>query len=123
MSGDYLLHYEEFGYAVIRGVFDPLGRRIAVVMSDGGPSEIFEDHSGVLVDPFDADDIARGLLDALTHQGTLACKARALVLRKYTWQQTANGYLEAIEDIPRPDNNLMNPDACDLIRSYLESLS
>ncbi len=112
--------YEPFGLAPIEAAACGLA---CVATQNGGPSEIFEDQSGILVDPFDADDIARGLLDALTHQRALACKARGLVLRKYTWQQTANGYLEAIEDVPRPDNNLMNPDACDLIRSYLESTS
>lgn len=112
--------YEPFGLAPIEAAACGLA---CVATQNGGPSEIFADRTGVLVDPFDADDIARGLLDALTHQRALADKARELVLRKYTWQQTASGYLQAIEDIPRPDNNLMNPDACDLIRSYLESLS
>jgi len=110
--------YEPFGLAPIEAAACGLA---CVATRNGGPSEIFEDHSGVLVDPFDADDIARGLLDALSRQQRLAKKARERVLKTYTWQQTASGYLRAIADIPRPDNNLLNPDASELIHGYLES--
>lgn len=109
--------YEPFGLAPIEASACGLA---CVATMNGGPSEIFEDDSGVLVDPFDTDNIARGLLDALDRQQTLVKTARRRVLKKYTWEQTANGYMEAIADIPRPDNNLMKPDASDLIRSYLE---
>jgi sucrose-phosphate synthase len=112
--------YEPFGLAPIEAAACGLA---CVATRNGGPSEIFEDGSGVLVDPFDADDIACGLLDALGRQQELADNARRRVLKTYTWQQTARGYLAAIEDLPRPDNDLMNPDAGDLIRSYLESRS
>jgi sucrose-phosphate synthase len=109
--------YEPFGLAPIEAAACGLA---CAATKNGGPSEIFEDGSGVLVDPFDADDIAAGLLDALERQKELATSGRKLVLRKYTWQQTASGYLEAIQDVPRPDNDLMHPDAGCLIEQYLE---
>jgi sucrose-phosphate synthase len=112
--------YEPFGLAPIEAAACGLA---CVATRNGGPSEIFEDGSGVLVDPFDADDIARGLLDALGRYQALVDKARRRVLKTYTWQQTASGYLAAIEDVARPDNDLMNPDAGDRIRRYLESQS
>ncbi|TFH47554.1 MAG: glycosyltransferase, partial [Lysobacterales bacterium] len=110
--------YEPFGLAPIEAAACGLA---CVATQNGGPSEIFEDQSGVLVDPFDPEDIARGLIDALSHRRTLVEKARRRVLRKYTWQQTASGYLAAIKDTARPDNDLLNPNALDLIRSYLEN--
>jgi sucrose-phosphate synthase len=109
--------YEPFGLAPIEAAACGLA---CVATQNGGPSEIFEDGSGVLVDPFDADDIARGLRDALSRQDTLSTQARVRVARNYTWKQTAKGYLDAIADTPRPDNNLLHPDATDLIRIYLE---
>ena len=112
--------YEPFGLAPIEAAACGLA---CVATQNGGPSEIFEDQSGVLIDPFDADDIARGLIDALSRQPILVKKARKRILRQYTWQQTANGYLAAIEDPLRPDNDLLNPNAIDLIRSYLEKPS
>ena len=112
--------YEPFGLAPIEAAACGLA---CVATRNGGPSEIFEDGSGVLVDPFDAKDIARGLLDGLRRNKVLVDKARRRVLKTYTWQQTARGYLAAIEDLPRPDNDLMNPDAGDLIRGYLQSKS
>lgn len=110
--------YEPFGLAPIEAAACGLA---CVATQNGGPSEIFADGSGVLVDPFDADDIARGLLAALDDQADLAVRSRALVLKKYTWAQTAAGYLDAIEAKPRPDNDLYHPDATDLICRYLQS--
>jgi sucrose-phosphate synthase len=112
--------YEPFGLAPIEAAACGLA---CVATQNGGPSEIFEDQSGVLIDPFDADDIARGLIDALSRQPMLVKKARKRILKQYTWQQTASGYLAAIEDPLRPDNDLLNPNAIDLIRSYLEKSS
>ncbi len=65
---------------------------------NGGPSEIFEDGSGVLVDPFDNGDIARGLLQALAAQGELSARAQRRVSSHYTWHKTAQAYLSVMED-------------------------
>lgn len=109
--------YEPFGLAPIEAAACGLA---PVATKNGGPSEIFEHGEGVLVDPFDPDDIAKGLMKALDDQHDIADAAHQMVYRKYTWHQTALGYLEAIESIPRPGNNLMHPDSCELIRAYLE---
>ena len=51
--------YEPFGLAPIEAAACGLA---CLATKNGGPSEIFEDGSGVLADPFDADDIAAGLV-------------------------------------------------------------
>jgi sucrose-phosphate synthase len=108
--------YEPFGLAPIEAAACGLA---CAATQNGGPSEIFADGSGVLVDPFDADDIARGLVDALDRHEELSAKARIRVARNYTWKQTAQGYLDAIADVPRPANDLRHPDASELIQRYL----
>jgi len=109
--------YEPFGLAPIEAAACGLA---PVATKNGGPSEIFEDNTGVLVDPFDADDIASGLLKALDDQKRLAKAAHEMVFKKYTWHQTATGYLEAINGTPRPGNDLLHPDSCELIKAYLK---
>jgi sucrose-phosphate synthase len=86
--------YEPFGLAPIEAAACGLA---CVATQNGGPSEIFEDGSGVLVDPFDAGDIARGLNEALDNASTLATQGYKRVIEKYTWNKTAEGYLKAIE--------------------------
>ena len=44
----------------------------AIATNKGGPAEIFADGSGVLVDPSNTKDIARGLLEGLTNHSALA---------------------------------------------------
>lgn len=87
--------YEPFGLAPIEAAACGLA---CVATRNGGPSEIFADGSGVLVDPFDAGDIAQGLLRALAEQADLAARARRRVSETYTWRKTAEGYLDVIED-------------------------
>lgn len=86
--------YEPFGLAPIEAAACGL---VCVATKNGGPSEIFEDGSGVLVDPFDSSDIAKGLNTALDHADTLSTKGYERVISKYTWNKTADGYLKAIE--------------------------
>ena len=87
--------YEPFGLAPIEAAAAGL---VCVATKNGGPSEIFADGSGVLVDPFDPRDIARGLNAALDNADTLAEKGYQRVISTYTWNRTAEGYLRAIED-------------------------
>lgn len=87
--------YEPFGLAPIEAAAAGL---VCVATKNGGPSEIFADGSGELVDPFDANDIARGLNRALENAGSLAEKGYQRVISTYTWNRTAEGYLEAIKD-------------------------
>lgn len=112
--------YEPFGLAPIEAAACGL---VCAATKNGGPSEIFEDGSGVLVDPSDTDDIARGLLDALERQEDLSARARERVLSKYTWGQTAEGYLEVIAQArPRRQcggDPVLPLDALALIEKYV----
>ena len=93
--------YEPFGLAPIEAAATGL---VCVATKNGGPSEIFEDGSGELVDPFDANDIARGLNSALDNVATLAEKGYQRVISTYTWNRTAASYLDAIEDAMQNGN-------------------
>jgi len=86
--------YEPFGLAPIEAVACGLS---CAATSKGGPTEIFADGSGVLVDPTDIDDMARGLEEALDRHEELAARARTRVLDMYTWEKTAARYLAVIE--------------------------
>jgi len=86
--------YEPFGLAPIEAAACGLA---CVATRNGGPSEIFADGSGILVDPYDEADIARGLLRALAEHAELSRRARRRVLETYTWPKTAQGYLAVIE--------------------------
>jgi len=86
--------YEPFGLAPIEAAATGL---VCVATKNGGPSEIFADGSGVLVDPFDSSDIAGGLKAALDDADTLAEKGYQRVISTYTWNRTAGGYLRVIE--------------------------
>jgi sucrose-phosphate synthase len=86
--------YEPFGLAPIEAAACGLA---PVATRNGGPTEIFADGSGVLVDPFDVDDIARGLLRALDNHAGLSAKAIRRVREAYTWQRAAEAYLAVIE--------------------------
>ncbi len=90
--------YEPFGLAPIEAAAAGLA---PVATKHGGPMEIFADGSGVLVDPFSPDDIARGLLDALDRHGELSARAIRRVETTYTWQRTAQAYLAVIAETMR----------------------
>ncbi len=111
--------HEPFGLAPIEAAACGLA---CVVTRNGGPSEIFADGSGVLVDPDDPRDIARGLLEALDNRQVLAVRARERVLKTYTWQRTAERYLSLIENaLPcerAPACGVPPLDASRLIRDY-----
>lgn len=86
--------HEPFGLAPIEAAACGLA---VVATRNGGPSEIFADGSGVLVDPSDESDVARGLLACLARQADYAKRARRRVHATYTWQQTALAYRSVIE--------------------------
>ncbi|NQU58155.1 MAG: glycosyltransferase [Rhodospirillales bacterium] len=87
--------YEPFGLAPIEAAACGLA---PVATKNGGPSEIFEDGSGILVDPFEPHDIARGLIEGLERHAELSQKAIRHVHDTYTWSRTAESYLAAITD-------------------------
>ena len=86
--------YEPFGLAPIEAVAAGLA---AVATNKGGPAEIFADGSGVLVDPSNTTDIARGLMEGLTNHSALAQAAISRVKNLYTWEKTAEGYISVVD--------------------------
>jgi sucrose-phosphate synthase len=86
--------YEPFGLAPIEAGACGLA---VVATRNGGPSEIFADGSGVLVDPANPAAIAEGIARALTDHAGYAERIRQRVYSTYTWERTAGSYLAAIE--------------------------
>ena len=86
--------YEPFGLAPIEAAACGLA---CVATSNGGPSEIFEDGAGILVDPFDVQDMVRGIKQALDQQPELSERGCQRVLDRYTWKKTATRYLDVIQ--------------------------
>lgn len=116
-------HYEPFGLAPLEAAAAGLP---VVVTRNGGPSESLRDGDteyGLLVDPDDPDDIARGLERVLTDEkawDVFARRGRQRVLDRYTWERTADNYLGVISEITadpearRPDETLrIHPYFCD----------
>ena len=88
--------YEPFGLAPIEAAATGL---VPVVTKNGGPSEIFLNGSGVLVDPKCSRSIARGLLEGLQNHSQISKKALRLVHDKYTWSGTARSYISTIKEV------------------------
>ncbi|MFP4343768.1 MAG: glycosyltransferase [Anaerolineales bacterium] len=94
--------YEPFGLAPLEAAAAGLP---VVVTENGGPSESLVEGSveyGVLVDPTSPSDVARGLERVLGDKETwraLAERGRQRVLDRYTWERTARGYLEVLEEL------------------------
>ncbi|TVQ34497.1 MAG: glycosyltransferase [Wenzhouxiangella sp.] len=86
--------FEPFGLAPIEAA--ACGLAVAATRN-GGPAEIFADGVGELFDPEDAADMAAALQRALADQETLARRASRRVAERYTWDRTAERYLEVIE--------------------------
>jgi sucrose-phosphate synthase len=94
--------YEPFGLAPLEAAAAGLP---VVVTKNGGPSESLRDADreyGVLVDPEDPADIARGLERVICDTQEWEYFAQAgqqRVLKCYTWEATAENYLNLIEQI------------------------
>jgi sucrose-phosphate synthase len=108
--------FEPFGLALL----EAMAAGLPVVATDsGGPSESLregEREFGILVDPLDPSDIARGLRRLVTdeHEWRRFGRAgRKRVRDRYTWEQTATGYMHAFKEILRgggaPDPTFRRP--------------
>jgi sucrose-phosphate synthase len=99
--------YEPFGLAPLEAVATGLP---VVVTKNGGLSESLRDGTqeyGVLVDPADPLDIVKGLESLLGDTQTwdhFAVSGMIHVHNFYTWQATARGYLQLIEEIVASPN-------------------
>ncbi len=91
--------YEPFGLAPLEAMAAGLP---AVVTKFGGPSESMregDEEFGILVDPTDPEDVGAGLHTLTSNPEVWERYARASygrVLARYTWERTAEGYLQAI---------------------------
>ncbi len=75
-----------------------------VVTQNGGPSESLKDNAGVLIDPYDYDDIASGILKLVQRHDSWEEHRDAGLKRvadQYTWPKTAEGYIEVFERVIR----------------------
>jgi len=94
--------YEPFGLAPLEAAVAGLP---VVATKNGGPSESFRQGNkeyGVLVDPEDPADIIRGLERLLCDAQEWESFAQAgqqRVLKRYTWESTAENYLSLLEQI------------------------
>jgi sucrose-phosphate synthase len=102
-------YHEPFGLAPLEAMAAGLP---AVVTKNGGPAESLregDEEYGVLVDPFDPADIARGLLRVLGDEPTwrhYAEAGRRRVHDRYTWESTARQFEQILagltDDPPHP---------------------
>ena len=94
--------HEPFGLAPLEAMAAGLP---AVVTKNGGPAESLRDgprEFGVLVDPFDSEDIARGLLQILGDKSVwerYAEAGRQRVHDRYTWDNTALAFERTLSGI------------------------
>lgn len=93
--------YEPFGLAPLEAMSCGLP---AVVTQNGGPAESMRDSDtgreyGVLVDPEDPADVARGILKLFADWQTYHQAGIERVETRYTWERTAQGYLKVLEEI------------------------
>ena len=116
-------NYEPFGLAPLEAMAAGLP---AVVTKNGGPSESLregDEEYGVLVDPGDPEEVAAGLYSLAGNADRWRRYAEAgygRVLAKYTWERTAEGYLDAMDgeviggdpadSLPAPSVRLKIPD-------------
>ncbi len=113
--------FEPFGLAPIEAA--ACGLAVAATRN-GGPTEIFADGVGELFDPEDHADMAVALERALANQQELAASAAKRVAERYTWERTAQAYLEVIQarlDGPAVTRNAndINADLDARLRDYL----
>lgn len=134
--------YEPFGLAPLEAIAAGLP---AVVTRNGGPSESLREGDqdfGILVDPNDIEQISAGLFSLVSNRERwehFAAAGYQRVQERYTWQRTAEGYLDRIEDMvaapsarrsgrllpihpyfrdPQPENDIGDAELAELYLSF-----
>ncbi|MFQ5598720.1 MAG: glycosyltransferase, partial [Nitrospiria bacterium] len=114
-------YYEPFGLALIEAAACGLA---VVATKNGGPSEIFADRSGILIDPFDTQNIAAGLFRGIKDFRALSKKGMKRVASNYSWQRAAEVYLNVIREGVKQRHtkrfDIRNLNASQRLKTYLE---
>lgn len=126
--------YEPFGLAPLEAMAAGLP---VVVTRNGGPSESLRDEDGIvygiLVDPTDPRDVARGILQLVQNEEIyrdFRMRGRQRILDKYTWEKTARGYVAVFQRIREGKDRanmafpipgyFFNENEEDILRQWLE---
>jgi sucrose-phosphate synthase len=116
-------YYEPFGLAPLEAMAAGLP---AVVTQNGGPAESLresDEEYGMLVDPFDPADIARGLLRVLDDEATwrhYAEAGRRRVHDRYTWDSTARQFEQILIGLASEPPNPPIPKGLPIHRYFLQ---
>ncbi|MCK5316575.1 MAG: glycosyltransferase, partial [Anaerolineales bacterium] len=102
--------FEPFGLAPLEAMACGLP---VIVTKNGGPSESMREGNrefGVLVDPLDPGDIAKGILRLVgsnNEWGYFHKRGKRRVFDRYTWEKTASGYLAVLMNLMSLDTHKM----------------
>ncbi|MDK2838588.1 MAG: sucrose-phosphate synthase [Thermosipho sp. (in: thermotogales)] len=109
-------HYEPFGLAIIEAAACGL---VVSATKYGGPAEILSDNKELLFDPENVDDIANKLYIALTKYNN---SQFIKLSRKYTWESTADKYLENIDKVLKNKLEINKKQLQDDIKKFLSKI-
>ncbi len=97
--------YEPFGLAIIEAMACGLP---VIATKNGGPTEIIREGEGLLADPENIDEIKTQMEKLTDYQLYMKIRTNGIkrVKTSYTWESTAKGYLENIQNARFNDFNI-----------------